>query len=90
MEKSKSRAKLLRRIQECSLYVSDLAEYLDTHPECRHGIAAYNRHNDELAALIEEYERDYGMLKRGKIAGDKWEWISNPWPWDNSLNENED
>jgi spore coat protein JB len=36
-----------------------------------------------LAKLQEEYEEKYGPLRKEANTANKWQWVKNPWPWDN-------
>lgn len=87
----RNRAKLLNRIQKLSLYIVDLTQYLDTHPDCRKAFAEFTKYQAMLDTLKNEYETRYGTLTPGVKDGQtEWLWVSNPWPWDRSINESED
>ena len=38
---------------------------------------------EKLLPLIEEYEEKYGPLRKEANTANKWQWVKNPWPWDN-------
>ena len=44
-------------------------------------IAEYEEKSREL---ISKYEKKYGSIVSGQSHGNGWDWIANPWPWDNS------
>ncbi len=67
--------------------LGELNLYLDTHPADAEAISLYNTMVKKAAALRDEYERGFGMLTPGRASGSvPWQWIDNPWPWQNSFN----
>lgn len=78
------REMLLRRISSLDFTIVELHLYLDTHPKAvdvKRKIAEYEEKSREL---ISKYEKKYGSIVSGQSHGNGWDWIANPWPWDNS------
>ena len=77
---------MLSRIQTLAFAVTDMALYLDTHPNCRNGLAWIRKQERALREVKEEYESKFGPLTL-KAAGDesRWNWIDGPWPWEGKV-----
>lgn len=75
--------KLLLNIQMYYFALKDLNLYLDTHPSDQSMLNEFNKINNKLIELKNNYENKYGPLCVTEVnSDDKWTWISNPWPWD--------
>lgn len=74
---------LLKCVSEEALVLLDLSLYLDTHPTCPHGLAAYYAAKERFAAAVTAYECQYGPLTKGAAGGEScWSWVQWPWPWE--------
>ena len=60
--------------------------YLDTHPGDAVACQMYGGYRAAHEKLKTEYEALYGPLSPGSSAGDVWQWIRNPWPWEGEAN----
>lgn len=78
------RERLMRKIAAVDFAITELHLFLDSHPN-----------NQEIANKLEEckiksnelrceYEKMFGPLSSASENGNRWAWISNPWPWDNT------
>lgn len=79
------REKLLDQIDEVSFAAYDLLLYLDTHPNCMEGLAAYQKYEKERKKLLKEYAQCYGPLTVDEVLesdGDTWKWAKQPFPWE--------
>lgn len=77
------RERLLRRIAAIDFAIVELHLYMDTHPnavEMRNKLSEYERKSSELR---ERYESNFGPLTPRENEPNGWEWVSDPWPWDN-------
>lgn len=77
-----NRNQMLRKIAELDFAITDLHLYLDTHPnndEIGKKIAEYQAKSN---AMRSEFEKFFGPLDNSDKNGNRWAWISNPWPWD--------
>ena len=62
---------------------SELALYLDTHPNDKHALAKFNEIRGKSAAAQKEYEKEYGLLRfDNHTNAERWEWVDDPWPWE--------
>ena len=74
---------LLLKIDETYFALMDLGLYLDLHSN---DLDVYERFQNCLSNfenLKEEYEKKFGPLELTCVKGYEYDWISNPWPWDN-------
>lgn len=76
---------LSKRLQELGFILVELNLYLDTHPDCMQAREVFNRYSAEMKQLREQYESRYGAtLNFGlSAAGNEFDWINSPWPWEN-------
>lgn len=78
--------KMLYSIQEACFGAHEANLYLDTHPNDLEMIKTFKQYNDLANDLTIEYENKYGPICLSDnlgIKNDFWNWINNPWPWDN-------
>lgn len=75
---------LLQKISAYSFAEKEWNLYLDTHPTDREGLAMHKRMADKAKELIAKYEEKYGPLTTMSSADENcFDWIAEPWPWDN-------
>ncbi len=78
------RAALLRKYNAYAFAAYDWNLYLDTHPNDREAIAMFRKMTDKAEMLKNEYQSKYGPLTASASKdNERWNWIDNPWPWDN-------
>ena len=76
--------KLLKRLQICNFVLTEAALYLDTHPNNMTALEYFNKHNKMKSEILKEYVEKYGPITISDNDSEKtWEWIKNPWPWEN-------
>lgn len=83
-----NRQQLMDLINQSSFAVYDMLLYLDTHPDDMEAQAYYHKHSCIRRDALKEYARQYGPLTMDLIddsSSDSWEWMRQPWPWDNSM-----
>lgn len=76
---------MLLEVMELCFAIIDLELYLDVNPNDTVMLKKYNELVEKSAKKELEYVKKYGPLEL--IDSDnatKFEWIDNPWPWDNS------
>ncbi len=80
-----SKEALLDWINKVSFAKDDTLLYLDTHPHDKEALAYFDEVCKMRKEALEEYSRLYGPLQidTADTASECWEWINNPWPWDN-------
>ena len=81
-----SKNTLLKEIMEEDFRSIDLGLYLDTHTCDRDAIKIRNESVIKSAALKDEYEKCFGMLRSTQPSHcDTWEWAEGLWPWDEKV-----
>ncbi|WP_235069348.1 spore coat protein CotJB [Turicibacter sp. TJ11] len=76
---------LLKQIQSVSLMAVDLHLFLDTHPTNKEALKDYEKISKQYHMLKKQYEEQFGpLLNFGQVSNfDKYNWTSEPWPWQN-------
>ncbi|CEO11506.1 spore coat peptide assembly protein [[Clostridium] sordellii] len=84
--KSDRRA-LLDKILEYQFVCIELNLYLDNNPNDERALCQYDIYSNKLKHAKCEYEKEYGPLTNfGSVPSSyPWEWVDNPWPWDNEF-----
>ena len=78
------REELLLEIMELSFAINDLNLYLDLHPEDSKMLKKFNELVEKSCKCEMEYVKKYGPSEViDNTSDEKFEWIKNPWPWDN-------
>lgn len=78
---------LMKRIRELDFAINETVLYLDAYPECRQALEYYHTLINERQGVVAEYEQKCGPITMfGNAGGDKWQWISGPWPWEYDAN----
>lgn len=82
------KAELLRRVQECSFYLRDLALYLDSHPTDQQALSLFREHAAMHQRCSDVYAKRFGALRYEQVsAEDGWAaWSNTPWPWEKEAN----
>lgn len=76
---------LLTAIQMYDFYLLELQLYLDTHPTCQKGLAAYRKYRELKESAVKMYNEKYGpLLPMQSRAESCFEWAAGPWPWERS------
>ncbi len=79
-----TKKEMLRKIQEYSFAIVELALYLDTHPEDQKAICLHKEYSKKLKDLSDKYQKVYGPLTI-KYPCNKWRWLEGPWPWEGGM-----
>ncbi len=77
------RERMLRRLSSLDFAAAELHIYLDTHPDDNRTADILSEYRSQRDAVRREYEEKYGPLSSMNEDGNRWAWISDPWPWDN-------
>lgn len=82
------RENLLKRLTMLDFMAVDMQLFLDTHPDDTNAIAKYNSIIREADNLRAQYEKSVGSLFsfRSYSPTENFQWIDNPWPWENKFN----
>lgn len=81
MNMNQSREKMINQIKQYKFSITDLAQYLDTHPDDRRAISLHREYCNIFKSLVDQYQRAYGPLTI-MFPCNKWRWIEEPWPWE--------
>ena len=79
---------MMKRIASIDFAVVELNLYMDTHPDDQEVNAKLNDYREQSAELRKQYQEKYGPITSKSIEDNRWGWISDPWPWNNSEEEN--
>lgn len=78
---------LMRKIAANDFALVDLHLFLDTHPNNKTIAKRIEQFRTKGNEMKKEFEERFGPLTPANENGNRWAWISNPWPWDNSIEE---
>lgn len=80
-----NRNKLLKKLQMCDFILLEASLYLDAHPNNAMALEYFNKHNNMRKEILEEYVEKYGPISKSNSKNQNtWEWVQNPWPWENT------
>jgi spore coat protein JB len=81
-----NKAKLYHDIDMFSFFITDMLEYLDTHPYDSKAIEHLKHYVRLKNAAMAEYAKLYGPLTVSsveQIDSNEWKWATQPMPWVN-------
>ena len=79
------REMLMKKVKKYDFALKELALYLDTHPNCRRGLAMFKKYKELRNAAMDEYVRKYGPVTYDQNTDTQhWSWVDDPWPWERS------
>lgn len=81
------RLMLLNKISELDFASFDLHLFLNTHPNNMEVSKKLDEYRYKSSMLKKEYESRFGPLSMSDKNGNRWAWISNPWPWESIYEE---
>ncbi|MCL2323164.1 MAG: spore coat protein CotJB [Oscillospiraceae bacterium] len=84
------RDRLLKEFTELAFMAFDLRLFLNTHPNNMEALEKFNETSSAAKIARASFEKKYGPLSPGSEPMQKWNWIDNPWPWENKANFNFD
>ena len=76
-----NREELTMQIKAYQFAVTDIALYLDTHPEDERALCLHREYTRRLKDLRDKYQKVYGPLTI-EYTCNKWRWLEEPWPWE--------
>lgn len=76
-----TRETLINQIKCYQFAITELALYLDTHPDEEKALCLHRKYSRELKDLKDKYQKVYGPLTID-FPCNKWRWIEEPWPWE--------
>lgn len=72
----------LTELQVLAFAINELGLYLDTHRDDTEALQMYRTYQKLYTEGKEKYEKEYGPLNHMSVAGDKYRWLDDPWPWE--------
>ena len=75
--------KMLLQLMAYTFAITDLNLYLDLHPEDNAVFEQFKNYAEKLDQLEMNYVKKYGPMCVTQTDGVKYDWLKNPWPWDN-------
>ena len=79
---------ITKKLQMIDFAIVDTVLYLDMYPDCRKALDYYHKLLGERAgirnALAGKCKRPMSSFENTSM--DSWDWISSPWPWEESAN----
>ena len=75
--------KILTEIRCLKFAITDLGEYLNTHPDDQKALCLHREYSQQLRDLSDKYQRIYGPLSI-YFPCNSWSWLAEPWPWERS------
>ena len=75
------RREMAMQIKAYQFSVTDIALYLDTHPEDEKALCLHKEYCKKLKDLRDMYQKVYGPLTI-EYPCNKWRWLEEPWPWE--------
>ncbi len=78
-----NKERLLKEIAMLNFATIELHLFLDTHPNDTDIANRLDEYRIRLDNLTRNYVAKYGPLSANDRNAKGWDWIANPWPWDN-------
>lgn len=75
--------KMLSNIRCLKFAITDIGEYLNTHPDDEKALCLHQEYCQQLRDLSDKYQRIYGPLSI-YCPCNSWRWLEEPWPWEGS------
>ena len=76
-----TREEMAMKIKEYQFAITDIALYLDTHPEDEKALSLHRNYCKKAKELKDMYQKMYGPLTINYPCK-KWRWLEQPWPWE--------
>lgn len=76
------KAVLLKALNEYSFAMDEAALFLDTHPDNQEALSYFKNAVNMRKAAMNAYEQQYGPLFSENVTVDRWNWVTETWPWE--------
>lgn len=73
-----TKEEMLQDIQCCKFAITDMALYLDTHPEDQRALCLHREYCNQCRCLTDQYQRMFGPLTI-ECPCNQWRWLEEPW-----------
>ena len=81
VKNKETREEMMNEIRSLNFAITDLALYLNTHPNDERAIALHKEYCKFYKIAVEKYQKIYGPLTIFYPCN-KWRWLEEPWPWE--------
>ena len=81
MPNCETRREMINKIRILEFAITELALYLDTHPDDEKALCMHRKYCKEVKELKDRYQKVYGPLTINYPCN-KWRWLETPWPWE--------
>ena len=81
MDNCQTREEMLQDIRCCKFAITDIALYLNTHPEDQKALCLHKEYCNMCRCLMDKYQKMFGPLSI-ECPCNKWRWLEEPWPWE--------
>lgn len=81
MPNCETRREMINKIRSLEFAITELALYLDTHPDDEKALCMHRKYCKEVKELKDRYQKVYGPLTINYPCN-KWRWLETPWPWE--------
>lgn len=75
------RMEMAQQIRCLEFAITELALYLDTHPDDQKALCLHRKYCKEVKELKDKYQKVYGPLTI-HYPCNKWRWLEETWPWE--------
>lgn len=75
------RREMIENIRCLDFAITELALYLDTHPDDEKALCLHRKYCKQVKDLKDKYQKVYGPLTINYPCN-KWRWLEEPWPWE--------
>ena len=76
-----TKEEMAMKIKEYQFAITDIALFLDTHPEDEKALSLHRNYCKKAKELKDMYQKMYGPLTINYPCK-KWRWLEQPWPWE--------
>lgn len=76
-----ARREMIEQIRCYDFAITELALYLDTHPDDEKALCLHRKYCKIAKDLKDKYQKVYGPLTINYPCN-KWRWLEEPWPWE--------
>lgn len=74
---------LMNKLQQYDFVLKELQLYLDTHPNCSNGLAAFEKYVKLRNDAAAEYNARFSPITADSSSDfHRWQWVDEPFPWE--------
>ncbi|MCM1530195.1 MAG: spore coat protein CotJB [Alistipes sp.] len=78
-----TRKALMHKLQQYDFMLKELQLYLDTHPNCANGLAAFEKYTRLRNDAAAEYNARFSPVTVDANPNlQHWQWVDEPFPWE--------